>query len=53
MGDKEFSNSVLTFFGALKQMGKEDDDILSVMKSVDLFATKWDETLVILGIEER
>lgn len=53
MKDDDFSNAVLTFFGALKQMGKEEDDVLSIMKSVDLFATRWNETLNILGIEER
>ena len=53
MGDEEFANSVLAFFGALKQMGKEEDDILSVMRSIDLFAARWDKALSILGIEER
>ncbi len=53
MKDGDFSNAVRTFFGALKQMGKEEDDVLSIMKSVDLFAARWNETLDILGIEER
>ena len=52
MEDDDFCNAVHTFFGSLKQMGKDEDDILSTMRSVDLFATRWNEVLAILGIEE-
>lgn len=52
MEDDDFCNAALTFFGSLKQMGKDEDDILSTMRSVDLFATRWNEVLAILGIEE-
>ena len=53
MEDDDFSNAALTFFGSLKQMGKDEDDILSIMRSVDLFVRRWNEVLAILGIEER
>lgn len=52
MNDDDFSNAVISFFGAMKQMGKDEDDILSIMRSVDLFAGRWNEALTSLGIEE-
>lgn len=52
MNDDDFANTVLTFFAALKQAGKDENDILSIMRSSDLFAARWKEMLAILGIEE-
>lgn len=51
--DDEFASIAKTFFGSLRQTGKDERVILSIMKNAEPFASRWDETLRALGIEER
>lgn len=53
ISDEVFATSARTFFSALKQQGKDDEVILSIMRSAEPFISRWDETLSALGIEEQ
>ena len=53
ISDEAFATSVQAFFSALKQQGKDDEVILSIMRSAEPFMSRWDETLNALGIEEQ
>lgn len=51
--DDQFEEDVNCFFGALKQTGKSDDEILSIMKNADVFHNRWKDILKTLKIEEE
>ena len=46
----EISNS---FFGMMKSQGNEDEKILNIMRSLDIFEGRWGSVLEALGIEEQ
>ena len=51
--DAELANAARTFFMSLKQAGREEEAILSIMQSAEPFQSRWPETLRALGIEEQ
>lgn len=53
ISDEAFVDSCKTFFAQLKQNGMDEESILSVMRSAELFGSRWQETLNVLGIEEQ
>ena len=46
----EIANS---FFGMMKSQGNDDEKILNIMRSLDIFEGKWSSVLEALGIEEQ
>ncbi len=52
MGSDEFAHAARSFFAALKQTGKNEEVIISMMSKSEPFASRWEETKAILGIEE-
>lgn len=48
----EFAQVAKSFFASLKQTGKNEDVIVSMMSKSELFAPRWEETKTILRIEE-
>lgn len=46
----EIANS---FFGMMKSQGNEDEKILNIMRSLDIFEGRWGSVLEALGIEEQ
>ncbi len=52
MSDDDYVKTAKTFFAALKQTGKTDDEALGIMRATDIFSKDWDKTLKALGIEE-
>lgn len=51
--DAELANAARTFFMSLKQAGREEETILSIMQSAEPFQSRWPETLRALGVEEQ
>ena len=51
--DTEFGNAARAFFSSLKQAGRNDEIILSIMQNAGPFQARWAETLAALGIEEK
>lgn len=51
--DDEFRRAAVTFFSSLKQVGRNEEVILSIMKSAEPFQSRWEDTLAALGIEEH
>ncbi len=51
--DDEFSNATRTFFSTLKQAGRDEDTILSIMRNAEPFQSRWANALNALGIEEQ
>ena len=51
--DEEFIEAARTFFLSLKQAGQNEETILSIMKSAETFRSRWGDTLLALGLEER
>lgn len=51
--DTEFANAARAFFSSLKQAGRNDEIILSIMQNAGPFQARWAETLAALGIEEK
>lgn len=54
----ELSGEVLAqlardFFAVLKARGEDDEVIVNSMRKAEPFASRWDETKVVLGIEEQ
>lgn len=52
MEDDEFAIAARSFFAALKQTGKEEEIVISMMAKSEPFASRWEETKKVLGIEE-
>lgn len=52
LGDDSFRDAVHTFFAALKQTGRDDETIISIMQSAEPFQSRWTETLKLLGFGE-
>lgn len=53
MSSETFAESARAFFASMKQAGKDDEEILSIMRAVDLFAKHWDQALIALGVKEQ
>lgn len=53
MTDEAFGEAARTFFAALKQTNDDEDKVISIMRSTEPFASRWDDTLNALGIEEQ
>ncbi|RGW11168.1 ATP-binding protein [Bifidobacterium pseudolongum] len=52
LNEEDFSRNTRDFFTTLKQF-KEDQEILDIMRTIEPYQSRWDETLSVLGIEER
>ena len=52
MSEDAFTRSARTFFASLKAKGIQEETILSIMQDNEPFASRWDEALEALGIEE-
>ena len=50
--DNSFISVARTFFASLKQAGRDEDTILSIMRNAEPFHSRWQDTLNALGIEE-
>lgn len=50
--DNSFISVARTFFASLKQNGRDEDTILSIMRNAEPFHSRWQDTLNALGIEE-
>ena len=51
--DEAFDDAAKTFFSSLKQAGRDDETILSIMHYAEPFQSRWQETLGALGIKEQ
>lgn len=51
--DEQFQEAALTFFATLKASGLREEAILGIMRYSEPFMSKWDDTLIALGIEEQ
>ena len=49
--DDNFKSAACTFFASLKQAGRDEDAILSIMRTAEPFQSRWQDTLNALGIE--
>ena len=52
LDDTSFISAARTFFSSLKQAGRDEDVILSIMRNAEPFRSRWQDTLKALGIEE-
>lgn len=52
IADEKFYAVAKAFFSQLKQQGLPDENVLSIMKSAEPFASNWNKTLGTLGIKE-
>lgn len=53
LDDSAFSSTARTFFSSLKQTGQSEETILSIMRNAEPFQSRWQETLDVLGIQEK
>jgi len=53
MQEEAFKDNARTFFSQLKQTGKTDEVILSIMGNMDIFSNRWNDALDALGISEE
>lgn len=52
MAADEFAQAAKSFFASLKQTGKNEDVIVSMMSKSEPFASRWEKTKTIMGIKE-
>lgn len=53
MQEEAFKDNARTFFSQLKQTGKTDEVILSIMGNMDIFSNRWNDALDALDISEE
>ena len=51
--EEDFAQLVRTFFVSLKSHGEDDETIVNIMRSIEPFDSRWDETKTVLKVEEQ
>lgn len=53
ISESDLTEIAVNFFGMMKSQGNEDEKILNIMRTLDVFEEKWSSVLDALGIKEK